>query len=908
MKKLLFLGFMFLTGTVLPQTQMWYYSYNSGGSEEARDIVYGDDGYIYVAGIADLEDYYKIVIIKLNKAGEQEWVYTYGDEEFGEADVEEMLYGDDGNIYVCGFIRNYTGNHKFMVLSISPEGTLRWDYIFDASADYYSEAYSIAFDNGRVYAAGMVDYNFFVAAIHATDGNQQWIYWFDGACPYFSCVDEARAICIGDDGTIYAGGYSTATTDHQIAIVSLTPDGEENWKYLEPAYNVGPSSTTDMVCGKDGRIYVSCYIVDDAGIICLDEDGNLLWKHMVDGPGPEPYYAETINQILYGIDGNIYTVGTTGGRDPRTDSDLDMTVLKFTPEGKLDWFYRYEGLYGFYDIGNAIVQTPDTNLQVAAYVSGPLPEADMFTINHATGRDLYVLRFTGPTIDADVGYGITADEQGYVYFAGYNYTSSNYRDLFTWKVNPPRNSDGYYDLGGNGTAGEGRAIIETKDSCIIIAGRQGISYNAFTDMRLVKTDINGDTLWTRNMGGSKEDAANNVIQCNDNGYLLTGYTSSYGAGGNDLYIVKTDQEGLTEWEKVYGFTANEYGMTAIQMDDGGYLIGATSDKSGNGSDIWLMKIDARGDSLWTRWYGGEKTDNVDEIYRTTDGNYILVGSIGHPEGLGYITNAYVMKLKPDGDTLWTQEFGNHDYYDRGNDIYVFNDGTYLLAGFYQGRNWLAKLDANGDTLWTHKYEGDHWEGFSSMTRKTDGDFVMTSNHITYNMMHFTTVDPQGNVVEDDTLLWAPGYLPNSAAGTAIDVCPNNWGGYMATGKCKISGNIINWNMNLYRKGGELTMLLPVGIREHSFLSQGITSITINAYPNPFASSTTMDFKLGQSEIVSIAILDITGRTIYKEGPARYGQGEHSFIWLPQDDVPTGIYFCRIQAGSTIFSGKLIHTK
>lgn len=907
MKKLLFLGFIVLSGTLLAQTQMWYYNFMNGTEEEGRDIVYGTDGYIYVSGIEYTGDDYNVVVIKLNKSGKQEWVYKYEGQN-GSTDVEEMMFGPDGNIYVCGFTENATKDDKFMVLCIHPEGTLRWDYIFDEAGEYTSHAFSLAFDNGTVYAAGDADYNFFVAAINAENGSQKWIYWFDGGCPYAMCDDVANAVCVGNNGTVYAAGYSFSSTSKQLTIVSVTSEGKQNWKYLQPALNEGKSTATDIVFGNDGRIYASSVIHDDIGVICLNADGVFQWNRNVDGPGPEPYWGETCYELLYGIDDNVYVVGRAGGRNNEVDTDMDVAVLKVNTEGHLDWFYRYEGLYGDYDMGFSLVQTPDTNIHVAAYTCGLLAEANMISIHHKTGRDLFVMRYVGPSISMDVAYAITADEDGFLYLTGYEYGNSAHHDIYVWKINPPRNTDGYYNLEGYGTAGQGKAIIETSDTCYVIAGKQGTSTTNNTyGMRLIKTDINGDTLWTQTIGGSQEDGANNVIECEDKGYLLAGYTKSYGAGGKDLYIVKTDREGKIKWGKYFGFETDEEGFAVAPTTDGGYLVGSISQKYGNGGDIWLMKINAQGDSLWTKWYGGEKRDEVNEIYPTPDGNFVLVGSIGRSAGLGYVTNIYVMKLNATGDTVWTREFGSADYIENGFDALVQDDGTILVTGYYRWRNWLAKLNSSGDTLWTRKYGNDHSIGFTSITQKKDGNFAMTGGCNNQDLIYVVNVDPEGNFLMADTAAWSPGYVYSPTRANASDICAVSTGGYVATGSGRISGNSNNWNIILYRKGGELAHIPIVGINDILLREPELKTISIDAYPNPFRNKTTLDFDLEKTREVEIVITDILGRTVFQTASVKYPPGKNSFIWSPES-VPEGIYFCRIHAGSVIYSGKLIHLK
>lgn len=910
MKKLYLLFAAFITFSLLfGQTQHWYFNYNNGTmDEEAADIVYDDDGFIYVAGHETDEVDYDILVVKLNKSGEQQWAYLYEGEESRGAQTTEIKMGPDGNIYVCGSTANAADKDKFMVLSLDPQGTLRWDFIFDETGNYYSYANSIAFGpNGTVYAAGEADYNFFVVAINSADGTEKWNFWFDGSCPSNLCDDVAKTICTGSDGTVYAAGYTRASESVQMVISALSPDGDEQWRYTHPSLNVGNSQATDIIQGADGRIYASCYVTEDMGVICLNTDGEKQWIRTVDGPGSEPYYGEYAYEVLFGIDNYVYVVGRTGGRDEIVDTDLDVTVLKIDLDGEVDWFYRYEGFYGDYDIGFQIVQTADTNLHVAAYTCGLLAEANLISLHHKTGRNLGIVRYLGPEISMDVAYALDKDENGMIYLTGYDYEASDGRDLYVWKIDPPRNTDGYYSLQDYKSSGRGEAIIETPDSCYVIAGRQGTtsSYTTY-GMRLLKTDINGDTLWKRYIGGTDEDGAYNVLLCPDNGFLITGYTKSYGSGGKDVYIVKTDGSGLVEWEKVYGFESDEEAFTAALAPDGGYLIGATSTHKTVEGDIWLLKLNAACDTLWTKWYGGEKRDEVNEIYPTVDDNFILAGSIGHPEGVGYITNVYVMKLDQNGDTLWTREFGTNDYYDTGEDIYVNDDGTYLLAGYHHWRNWLAKLDANGDTLWTRSYGDDHAIGFTSIARKKDGNFVMTNGRNNVSMLCVATVDPDGNMVIADTVQWSPeiNYAASQAEG--YDVCANAFGGYMVTGKGKPSGeNIGTWNIILYRKGGTLTPLPPLGIDEFPLISSGHNSLPLDVFPNPFSHFTTFQLESTEPGIAEMQISDITGRVVYKVEAVRIQKGQTQISWSV-DTLPGGIYFCRVQSGNKIYTAKIIH--
>ncbi|MCP4631383.1 MAG: T9SS type A sorting domain-containing protein, partial [candidate division Zixibacteria bacterium] len=170
------------------------------------------------------------------------------------------------------------------------------------------------------------------------------------------------------------------------------------------------------------------------------------------------------------------------------------------------------------------------------------------------------------------------------------------------------------------------SVQQTTDGGYIIAGETG-SYGAGNrDSYLIKTDSSGDTLWTQTYGGASHDIAESVQQTTDGGYILGGYTESYGAGNRDFYLIKTDSSGDTLWTRTYGGAAYDYAESVQQTTDGGYIMtGYTSSFGAGGADCYLIKTDSSGDTLWTRTYGGAIYDMAYSVQQTTDGGYIVAG-------------------------------------------------------------------------------------------------------------------------------------------------------------------------------------------------------------------------------------------------------------------------------------------
>ncbi len=191
------------------------------------------------------------------------------------------------------------------------------------------------------------------------------------------------------------------------------------------------------------------------------------------------------------------------------------------------------------------------------------------------------------------------------------------------------------------------SVKQTSDKGYILVGEtRSFSSSLWDDVWLIKTDSLGDTIWTKTYGRSGAEIGMSVQQTFDGGYIITGYTNSYGAGMIDIYLVKTDSLGDTLWTKTYGGTDFDNGWEVQQTIDGGYIIIGETQSFGPGSrDVWLIKTDSSGDSMWTRIYGGVEYDIGYSVQQTCDGGYVIGGKTASI-GAG-LTDAWLLKIEPD---------------------------------------------------------------------------------------------------------------------------------------------------------------------------------------------------------------------------------------------------------------------
>jgi hypothetical protein len=180
--------------------------------------------------------------------------------------------------------------------------------------------------------------------------------------------------------------------------------------------------------------------------------------------------------------------------------------------------------------------------------------------------------------------------------------------------------------GGAGTD-DAYYLLQTADGEYALAGRTD-SYGAGSyDFWLVKTDADGNKEWDKTYGGTDDDGATSILQTADGGYVLAGYTRSFGAGNYDMWLVKTDADGNKEWDKTYGGTGTDDAYSLLQIDDSGYAVAGRTASYGAGShDFWLVKTDANGNKEWDKTYGGTEFDSAYSLLQTADGGYVLAGN------------------------------------------------------------------------------------------------------------------------------------------------------------------------------------------------------------------------------------------------------------------------------------------
>lgn len=282
--------------------------------------------------------------------------------------------------------------------------------------------------------------------------------------------------------------------------------------------------------------------------------------------------------------------------------------------------------------------------------------------------------------------------------------------------------------GGDGPD-RGIHIIQSTDDHFLIVGNTTTMDNKL-DVILLKCNSQGDTLWTRRYGGPMDDNGWCIKETSDKGFIITGFTQSYGAQKNDVLLIRTDSEGKELWHRTYGGPGDDIAWSVALNQDGGFTIAAQTNSFGEGKlDAYLIRTDARGDTLWTKTFGGPEIDRVFSVDLSSTGNILLAG-ITYSFGAGD-RDAFLLHTNPEGELLWQRTYGGPGY-DNAHSVILNHKDEILLTGY--GHFWgqagemdmfLKQISLDGESAWTHSYGGKNNDRAMTVIELQDGGYMLT---------------------------------------------------------------------------------------------------------------------------------------------------------------------------------------
>lgn len=315
----------------------------------------------------------------------------------------------------------------------------------------------------------------------------------------------------------------------------------------------------------------------------------------------------------------------------------------------------------------------------------------------------------------------------------------------------------------------GQSIVATQDGGYAVLGFTQSNDEDITDKQnesfdywVLKFNAQNEIQWQKTYGGSADDRGNSIIQTQDGGYAVLGFSFSTdgdvtnNSGLQDYWLVKLDLNGNISWQKSFGYQGADSGISVIQTNDLGYLITGILDVTASGGegnttrdsnrhaggDYWALKLNTSGDIEWSKYFGGNFTDTPEDVIETNDGGFIIVG--GSDSDDTDISNNkgdydfWVLKISATGNLVWEKSFGG-DQIDEARAIVKSNDGNYIIAGDTRSNNtdvsnnigaadlWLIKISPSGDLIWEKTIGGTNFDVARAIVKTQDNGFLLAGS-------------------------------------------------------------------------------------------------------------------------------------------------------------------------------------
>lgn len=452
-------------------------------------------------------------------------------------------------------------------------------------------------------------------------------------------------------------------------------------------------------------------------------------------------------------------------------------------------------------------------------------------------------------------------------------------------------------FGGAASYDYGNMVRETFDGGYIITGITYSFGSGQGDMYLIKTDSAGNYLWTKTYGGTSIEEGFSVQQTADSGYVIAGFTQSYGSGSSDVYVVKTGAGGNVQWSHTYGGPGDEgysgTGNISIhQVNGNGYIVAAYTNSFGAGGyDLYLLRLGAGGGLTWSRTFGGASDEYgfSNNIGQTGDGGFIMVGYTRSFGSGG--ADVFLLKTNGLGHLVWSKTYGGpaEDY---GYAVEQTSDGGYAISGTthsFGNGSWDAyviRTDITGNYLWSKAYGGVYEDRGYSIEETADTGLVISGYTKSFGSGNFDVylvkTDAHGisgcQEVSPPTTVTTP---------TTIEGTPNT----MVSTGC-----IVTISATLQGVGGSETAVCSGTVGLHT---ETIQRNRIEIYPNPSNGIFTLDAAM---DITQLEVVNVLGEVVLKQTI------NAAQTHLNLSAYPDGIYFVRcIRENNVVATEKIVVT-
>ena len=385
-------------------------------------------------------------------------------------------------------------------------------------------------------------------------------------------------------------------------------------------------------------------------------------------------------------------------------------------------------------------------------------------------------------------------------------------------------------IGVNSSYNQATASLLTSDGSLLVSGFARSFGAGGDDGWLVKLDQTGQILWQKTYGGSDEDDFNAPIETSDGNFIVIGKTSSFNANNNhDGWILKLNQNGTIIWQKTFGSPGRDAFSSIIEVNGSGYILSGSTDPDNDGNrNAWIVRLDAAGNLLWEKAFGSPNSDySLGKIKSTSDGGFIIPGRFN---GIG--GDAWIIKLNSNGTIDWENKYSS---FSALSNIHELSNGNFIAGGTITSDPrsydlYMLKIDSNGQVIWQKSYGTDLFEVGASIQVINDNAYMVAGTNYNGDFW-LLKLDGSGNIVwqkeyGDDDKFDVAGSLQRATNGDLYIVGYSNYSQLGKTFIVKVDSNGDDDNCNISSTSGTIVNLTAPATNANP------ANQTVNSTANP----------------------------------------------------------------------------
>jgi hypothetical protein len=836
---------------------------------------------------------------------------TYGQPSYNELAVAH-IQTSDGGFALLGYSASYgNGSYDLLLVKTDEAGNEQWRKVYGESLDDQGAALQQTADGGFILLGktGTPLQHDILLIKTDSQGIQQWSTTYGSA----TINEDATEILIDTDG-----GFLILGGNPNVYLLKTDAEGVFVWEQnYAGTYLAGQS----LQRTSDGGLIICGTALDPIGgtvllLLKTNSSGEEQWQQTV-SDSPLAIYT---NQVLgkYALplsDGGYLAVGFT-----QTDGFFKIITHKTNSSGTAIWTKVYEvndafsNVYGlFRAIPNQIVQSPDGSFIIGgcySMVSGN--QAFVWRLN-SIGLLLTETLHTFGILPHSNFSSLSLTNDGNLSLSGYTSgidTPGYDALLLKTELNGNQLWTKTYGENGNLNNEWGYALYhnEIEDTYLLAGQTNSFSTDGNENIGLYKVDANGEVLWQKEYDFlNNNDAAWGIAPAMDGGYGLFGY-ATLPTGKSTMYLLKIDAEGSKLWEKNWGMSNDNRGWNISATPDGGFVVvGQVSDTLGASVLTYLAKLDSNGEVQWDNLYGYSSSICY-QVKPTSDGGYILAGRT-RSMATGSATRAYLLKLNSYGQISWEFITGNTPWA-RLFDVIETSTGTFMAVGTQLDSNlqnakmFQVYVNGGGGLIWEKTVDIPGYNfGNYKVLKTTDGNFAFLGNV----ELQAEPLNRRGYLLKTDVYgneLWSRYYGENTGVGTVLyDAVQhaNDWG-FVLLGGIQTKGTTNDFYLLKTDNLGQTPNTI-VSATTIEAIADPKHSLKITPNPNNGNFTLSLPDNLPVQETINLSIYNAPGQKVF-ERPIVSNQLQ-STLDLHLPFLLQGIYLVRLQSNTLQWQSKMV---